>query len=339
MKNKILTFSVAAFNVQKYLSKLIESIMLVKQLELLELLIVNDGSTDETLSIAKEFEKKYPNVIRVVDKENGGHGSTINIGLCEASGKYFKPLDGDDWVDPTGLNELLSVLQSSNEDIVLTDYFRCYEDGREERITTEGLEANQCYSADVAVKAISRMFYHITYYKTDILQKNYIRLDEHCFFVDTELAIYPVPFFQSVRYVPTAVYCYRLGLEEQSVSKNSRMKHIDDSRKVAYALFSFYKENQEHLSLAKRQYVEKYIASHCVWHFRSLMFFAPSHKQFVELKNFDDDVAVFSKTVFENMSEPVSGISWHDSQIVSRVRKTKYLYYFLYGIARKVLKK
>ena len=86
---KLLTFSIAAYNVEKYLTKLITSIAEAGHLPEMEILVINDGSKDGTAKLTKEYESEYPDLVRLVDKENGGHGSTINRGIIEATGKYF----------------------------------------------------------------------------------------------------------------------------------------------------------------------------------------------------------------------------------------------------------
>ena len=91
---KILSIVVPTYNVEKYLERCIDSLVYdEKVLNDLEILIVNDGSKDNSLQIAKKYEKQYPNTIKVIDKENGGHGSTINAGLKVATGKYFRVID------------------------------------------------------------------------------------------------------------------------------------------------------------------------------------------------------------------------------------------------------
>ena len=75
----------------------------------IEVLIINDGSTDNTACIAARYPEKYPEIFRLVNKENGGHGSAVNCGISEAKGKYFKTVDGDDWVDTGALRELIDL--------------------------------------------------------------------------------------------------------------------------------------------------------------------------------------------------------------------------------------
>lgn len=84
------------------------------------MLIINDGSNDATYDMAAAYERQYPDTFKVITKQNGGHGSAINMGIKEATGKYFKVVDGDDWVDPQALSALIETLKTSNSDVVFT---------------------------------------------------------------------------------------------------------------------------------------------------------------------------------------------------------------------------
>ena len=141
--NKILTVSIAAYNVEKFLEKTLDS-LIIKDIDSLEVLIINDGSKDGTLHIARKYEKEYPNIFRVINKENGGYGSTINVGIDNANGKYFKQLDGDDWYEKDNLKEILNILQNSDEDIIYTPYIEFYErDGSSNIINNKIEEHNK----------------------------------------------------------------------------------------------------------------------------------------------------------------------------------------------------
>ena len=102
---KLISFVIPCYNSESYMEHAINSILVAK--EDIELIIVNDGSKDKTLKIAREYEKKYPKVVKVIDKENGGHGSGVNAGLASATGKYFKVVDSDDWVDEKSLKKVI----------------------------------------------------------------------------------------------------------------------------------------------------------------------------------------------------------------------------------------
>lgn len=94
---KILTVTVPMYNVESYIDQCLKSFVVPGAEEKLEVLVVNDGSPDHSRDIAQKYTEKYPSIFRIIDKENGGHGSTINRGIEEAKGKYFKVVDGDDW--------------------------------------------------------------------------------------------------------------------------------------------------------------------------------------------------------------------------------------------------
>ena len=123
---KILTVSIAAYNVQNYIKKTLES-LLVGKIDDLEILVEDDGGTDRTINIVKEYEEKYPNIVKLVHKENGGYGSTINKSIEIASGKYFKQLDGDDWYDSENFTEFLNLLRKIDVDAIYTPYKEFYE--------------------------------------------------------------------------------------------------------------------------------------------------------------------------------------------------------------------
>src|SRR5699024_9616591 len=116
----VLSIVVPAYNVEKYLEKCIVSLLNYEESYKTEVIVVNDGSTDRTSEIAKKMAAVSNGIVKVIDKENGGHGSTINAGLKDATGKYFRLIDGDDWVDSGELEKLVSILEKEDADLVLT---------------------------------------------------------------------------------------------------------------------------------------------------------------------------------------------------------------------------
>ena len=119
---KLLTIIIPLYNVEKYIRKCIESIIVPQEYyNDLEVIIINDGTPDNSAIIAKEYESKYPEFIKVIDKENGGHGSTWNLGLQMAQGKYIRFLDSDDWFDKKNFITFLNKLRSSNSDLIFTN--------------------------------------------------------------------------------------------------------------------------------------------------------------------------------------------------------------------------
>ena len=96
---KILSVSIASYNVEKILSQTLDSCLVPEIMDKLEVIVVNDGSKDGTAAVAEEYVKKAPETFVLINKENGGYGSTVNAGIQAATGKYFRLLDGDDWFD------------------------------------------------------------------------------------------------------------------------------------------------------------------------------------------------------------------------------------------------
>lgn len=117
---KLLTLVIPTYNMEKYLTKCLESVTAPCIPPTLEVIVVNDGSKDRSLDIMKAFQQKRPDIIRIIDKENGHYGSCINAGLQMAKGKYFSPLDADDWMDTEVLSKLLNVLKNCDTDLFIT---------------------------------------------------------------------------------------------------------------------------------------------------------------------------------------------------------------------------
>ena len=143
--SKVLSISVAAYNVEEVIPVCLDSFIKAKCIDDIEVLVVNDGSKDHTVDVVKPYVEKYPNSIILIDKPNGGHGSTINAALERASGKYFKVVDGDDWVDPAALDQLVNYLKSADVDLVLNDYMKVYPDHSAKVEVANGKELNKIY--------------------------------------------------------------------------------------------------------------------------------------------------------------------------------------------------
>lgn len=225
---KILTITVPSYNVEKFLNQTLDSFIDERIMDALEVLIVDDGSKDSTAKIGKEYEQRFPESFRLISKENGGHGSTINRGIEEARGKYFKVVDGDDWVDTDGLAELMKRLEICEADYVFTNYYEV-NDGTGE--LKEVRFPQICKEKELPFEEIAKetkISMHALVIKTEILRENKIRLDEHCFYVDVEYILYPVPYIQTIIYYDIFVYMYRLAQVNQSVSMKGYQKHIQN---------------------------------------------------------------------------------------------------------------
>ena len=119
---KILSFIIPSYNCEKFLEKCVSSMLHPEILERLEIIIVNDGSTDSTEAIATALCSRYPEVIRLINQENRGHGGALNAGCAAAMGKYLKVIDADDWVETDNLPSYVDFLEQCDSDVVLTHH-------------------------------------------------------------------------------------------------------------------------------------------------------------------------------------------------------------------------
>lgn len=264
---KILSIVIAAYNVEAYLESTLRSCVLEdREIQAAyEVLVVNDGSTDGTARIAREFMTEYPEIFRIIDKSNGGYGSVINEGVKVAEGKYFKLLDGDDWYDAQALAELLGYLRTCNSGMVLTDYVKVHEDsGKRDVLSYNGLRQREELPASELQGLTGGLAMHSICYRTDVLRSLPVPVTEHCFYTDNEYAIYGASYVKSFVYYPLCLYQYRVGREGQSMSISGILKHIGDMEKVIAALEAFYEqlgegENRElashQIALAYRGYL------------------------------------------------------------------------------------
>ena len=322
---KLLTISVAAYNVDNYLDQLMQSVIEADVMDALEVLIVNDGSKDGTAAKALSYQQQYPASVRLIDKENGGHGSTINCGIREAKGKYFRALDGDDWVCPEHLAALVRRMDQIDADLILSEYCKCYEDGRQ--IVSDdfpSLTDGTLYSFDEIIAQVKWMCYHAVIYRTEVLQAHNIHLDEHCFYVDTEFMLFPIPFVETVYYAKDYIYCYRLGLTEQSVSAESRRKNIANGYTVYDSIMKCYLQYKEELSPGRRNYFINAVSVHCLWYIQSLLLFPASKEKKQEIIQFDQGVRTAAPECYDEMAKNGSR-----SKSVRALRKTHYLAYRL----------
>ena len=261
--DKLLSIVIPAYNVEKYIERCL--ISLTKDEEVLkkvELIVVNDGGVDKTLEIAKRYENKFQTSIIVIDKENGGHGSTINAGLKVATGKYFRVIDSDDWVNVDDFPKFVKELKSIDADVVLTNYSKefVYNGTSEFFSYNPEIEYNKVYNFDdfnISLLKDDYFFMATTTFKTEVLRKANFNLDEKTFYVDTEFVIFPIPFVNTFIYLNYDIYRYFIGRKDQSVNISSFVKNRSHHEKVLKRVIKFY--NNTELSENKKKYISKII--------------------------------------------------------------------------------
>ena len=263
---KYISFAIPCYNSQEYMANAIESIL--PGGEDVEIIIVNDGSKDRTSEIAHEYMEKYPSIIRVVDKENGGHGDAVNSGLSHAQGKYFKVVDSDDWVDRESLEKILALLHNLEEeqttiDMLISNYVYEKVGATHKKVIhyRNVLPQDWVFKWDDIghFRLDQYILMHSVIYRTDMLKLSQIHLPKHTFYVDNIYVYYPLPYVRKIYYLDVDFYRYYIGREDQSVNEKVMIKRLDQQIFVTRKMIDMY-QMKDIQSKKLRQYMMNYLA-------------------------------------------------------------------------------
>ena len=243
---KLLTVTVPCYNSQAYMRKALDSLLTGG--EELDIVVIDDGSRDDTGRIADEYAANHPDIVRVVHQPNGGHGAGINRGIELAQGVYFKVLDSDDRADPAALKALLADMRGLAEspvDLVVHDYV--YDRPEREavhRIRYSGAfpERRRVTWDEAKHMGMGTQFMiHALCYRTQLLRDMGLVLPEHCFYEDNLYIYRPLPHVKTLYYCPEAVYGYFVGRADQSANHQVLLRHIDNITDIAEQMTCSYK--------------------------------------------------------------------------------------------------
>ncbi len=234
---KLITFAIPCYNSQDYMENAIESLLVGG--EDIEIIIINDGSQDNTGKIADEYAAKYPNIIKVIHQENGGHGEGVNQGIRHANGMYYKVIDSDDWVDEDALKQVVAKLKElsrENLDMMIVNYV--YEKANENKHTSIGYKnvfpLDRIFTWDDIkdFRVYQYILMHSVIYRTQLLRDCGLELPKHTFYVDNIFVYQPLPFVKSMYYMKADFYHYFIGRDDQSVNEKVMMTRIDQQIRV-----------------------------------------------------------------------------------------------------------
>lgn len=207
----------------------------------MEILVVDDGSTDRTLEIAQRYEQEYPTIVRAIHKENGGHGDAVMTGLDNANGLYFKVLDSDDWLKEQALLEVLAklrelIMQGNGPDMLIANYVYEKVGETKKKIIQyrNPLPQNRIFSwAETGhFHQGQYILMHSVIYRKNLLKECGLTLPKHTFYVDNVFVYQPLPAVKTMYYLDVNLYRYFIGRDDQSVTEENMMKRIDQQIRV-----------------------------------------------------------------------------------------------------------
>jgi glycosyltransferase involved in cell wall biosynthesis len=236
---KLLSVVIPCYNSQDYMRYCIES--LLPGGENVEILIVNDGSVDQTAEIANDYAQKYPTIIKAIHQENGGHGEAVNAGIRIASGIYFKVVDSDDWVDTRAYLKIMDTLanfvaENQSVDMIISNFVYEKEGAKYKKVMKYEniLPEGKIFTWD-DIKRFRKGRYllmHSVIYRTQMLRECGLELPKHTFYVDNLYVYQPLEHVQNIYYLNVDFYRYFIGREDQSVHESVMIKRIDQQIKV-----------------------------------------------------------------------------------------------------------
>lgn len=283
---KYISFVVPCYNSEEYMEKCIKSLLIGK--DDVEIIIIDDGSKDNTGKIADKYQKKYPNIVKAIHQENGGHGEGINVGLKHATGKYFKVVDSDDWLDEDAYKKLLKEIKHIDTDLVVCNYVYTYTDGRSDQVISF---ANVYDEGKVLTwddihkfKVTQYPSLHSMMYKKSVLDKSNIDLPKHVFYEDNLFIYLPLVNTKTIYYLDLDLYRYYIGRADQSVQESQMIKRSSHQVLVSEKICTAYD-----LTEIENKKLRKLMTRECIFLmtigvvFSRLAFNKEGEKQYKEL--------------------------------------------------------
>ncbi|PXV86231.1 glycosyltransferase involved in cell wall biosynthesis [Lachnotalea glycerini] len=244
---KLLSIAIPCYNSENYMKKCIDSLLIGG--EDVEIVIVDDGSSDHTAQIADEYAAANPTIIKVIHQENGGHGEAVNTGIKNASGLYFKVVDSDDWVNDAAYYKILETLRNvvgGNQtlDMLISNFVYEKQGAAHKKI----MSYKTAFPQDVIftwndVKHFYKGQYilmHSVIYRTQLLLDCGLELPKHTFYVDNLFVYQPLPYVKTMYYLNVNFYRYFIGRDDQSVHESVMINRIDQQIRVNKLMIDSY---------------------------------------------------------------------------------------------------
>ena len=332
---------------ENFLPYCLDSLLIKHHQNLIEVLIVNDGSKDGTLIIGQKYACAYPHLFHVIDKKNGNYGSCINAALPKATGKYVKVLDADDSFNTTNFDEFIDFLKRTDADLILSD-FEIVDENRNHRNTVHyGFPLKNvmpfiefCDNDDF----VSAIQMHAVTYKRELLEKMGYHQTEGISYTDQQWIFTPMIRVQSVAYFDKIVYRYLVGREGQTMDPKVKTKSMEHAIKNSLELVSNYETFKKEI-IDRR--IRTYLYSRLAWYIKDIYVFYISRynkDNAVTLREYDKKLHYLSKEIYDRIgSKKVSSFSgfayinyWRKHQIpTTLVKVLGYIYISISDIRKR----
>ena len=280
--------------------------------ERVEIIIVNDGSKDGTAAIADKYAAMYPTIIKAIHQPNGGHGEAVTTGLRNASGKFFKVVDSDDWVDEGTYRGVLDVLEIYQDDIEMLISNYVYEkQGAKHKMVMEYKEylpVNQIFTwEDVKPFPVGKcLLMHSVIYKTQMLRDCGLELPKHTFYVDNIFVFKPLPYVKHMYYLNVDFYRYFIGREDQSVNEKIMISRLDQQMRVNRILTESYSK-MDITSANLRKYMINFLS--IVTAVSSVLAIKSGEEKYLTMKDqLWADLKVMDKKLYRELRHTILGM-------------------------------
>ena len=310
MSQKLLSIAIPSYNSENYMEHCIETLLFGG--ERVEILIVNDGSKDGTAAIADKYAAKYPTIVKAIHQENGGHGEAVNAGLRNATGKFFKVVDSDDWVDEGAYRGILDVLELYQDDIELMISNFVYEKqgAKHKKVMeyTKYLPVNRVFTwDDIKPFPVGKyLLMHSVIYKKQMLKDCGLQLPKHTFYVDNIFVFDPLPGVKHMYYLNVDFYRYFIGREDQSVNEKVMIGRLDQQMRVNRIMAESYSKRD-----ISNAYLEKYMFNYLsiITTVSSIMAIKSGTEEHLAMKQqLWDDLKKIDKKVYRKLRYTFLGI-------------------------------
>ena len=283
---------------EKYLRRCLDSLIIDEEgMKQLEVLVINDGSKDSSSQIAHEYQDKYPDTYRVIDKENGNYGSCINRGLKEATGKYVKVLDSDDTYDNHSLVEYLQTLNTIDVDIIVTNVSICNKDGK----ITNKWRKDYPVRKIIGIDNMSDLWIHNTTYSRRVFDGLNYHQTEGISYTDEEFVYFPLRNALNFYYLPVDLYCYYLGRDGQTMNIDVWKRNFTQEIIVSKNLLQYWKDNYNKCWPSKNAMENKLVAHINHFFHRVLLEFSMSDNE--EVVKFDKLLLEMTPDIYKKTGE------------------------------------